>query len=305
MVRIIVFLTVLMISLSGCGTAEKTPLQRSQYIEANVCEAPRMAKAITEEVLARFDPDLQKIAGIEEIYICEDLKCRGVPVPAAAAIIDGKTVIYVDARAPLKIDVSFTHELFHAIEFNNPVDEEAWANINPFESYPFDTASPDEVVRYTPNMTPAFEPGFVSDYARFSGMEDRAELFTALYSGRELRPKERAALMSDPFLMKKIAFLKGYLKDAGLGGDMKDNLFVETNFTCNLYKLTQPELARTGPNENYPAANLEAGHTLADSGFEKDGIKMLFDCDSGFRRVYAPPEALESSDSISLCVFPR
>ncbi|MCL1896436.1 MAG: hypothetical protein FWG03_07820, partial [Clostridiales bacterium] len=48
--------------------------------------------------------------------------------------------------------------------------------------------------------------------------------------------------------------------------------------------------ARTGPGEAYPAANLIAGQLLADSGMEKDGLKMLYDED--FRRVYAPGPAL-------------
>jgi len=306
MAKILTILMIVLVAvLSGCSAEDKTPLPKAQYIEANVCVTPRAATAITEGVMERFQPGLKEIAGIEEIKICEDLTFRGIPVPAAAINSDGKTVIYVDARAPLKIDVSFTHELFHAIEFQYPVDEDAWAQINPYESYMSDTASPGEIVRYTPNMTPAFEPGFVSDYARFSGMEDRAELFTALYSGRELRPKERAALMSDTYLLKKITFLKGYLENAGLVCGLEDNLFLETNFTCSLYKLTRPELVRTGPTEAYPPAKLIAGQVLADSGFEKDGIKMLYDCESGFRRVYAPPSALEPLESTTLCVFPK
>jgi len=305
MVRVLLFFIIIAVALSGCAAAEEDPLPKPQDIEASDCDDPGPAAAIIDEVLARFQPDLKEIAGIEEIIFCKDLKFRDVPVPAAAAQKEGRTAIYIDVRAPLKIDVSFTHELFHAIEFHNPLDAEAWAKINPYENYPFDTSVRGDIFYYKPNMTPAFEPGFVSDYARFSGKEDRAELFTILYSDREIRPKERAALLSDRFLGEKIEFLKTYLENAGFERGTKDNLFVETNYVCGVYKLVKPELARTGPSESYPSANLKAGQVLADSGFERDGIKMLFDCDAGFSRIYAPLSALEYLDTTTLCVFPR
>lgn len=285
-------------------------------IEAQACEDPAMAEAamaIIDGVVSRFPPGLSECAGIDAVYICEGLTSHGVPVPAASARIEGRTCVYVDAGAPRRIDVSFTHELFHAIEFGHPVDEGAWARINPYESYLRDTAQPGETVRYSPNTAPAFEPGFVSDYARFSAAEDRAELFSALYSGRGLSVKERAAMRSDPFLMEKIAFLKGYLDIAGLDtGGMRDNLFsVETRCFCNAYTLAKPGLAMTGPTGAYPAANLEAGQLLAGSGIEKDGVRMLYcagngnDGDrmlfgAGLSRVYAPQEALEPAEGVTI-----
>jgi len=312
--RTIALLLVITITLAGCGNEKGIPAQGEQPAEstaliqteqvpearnitAGVCDDPvktEAATAIAEGVLSRFPPGLQEIAGIDSIYICEGLTSLDMPVPAASIHINEKTSVYVDASAPRRIDVSLTHELFHAIEFKKPLDEEVWAQIYPYESYPFDTASPGEIIRYVPNMIPAFEPGFVSDYARFSGMEDRAELFSVLYSGRGLSAKERTALLSDPFLMEKITFLKDYLDTVGLtAADMKDNLFSEkTSCFCKAYTLTNPELARTGPSEAYPGAGLRAGQLLADSGFDKDGIKMLYNT-SDRTRVYAPAAALE------------
>jgi len=260
--------------------------------------------------LSRFQTGLLTSAGIEAIYICEGLTSFDIPVPAASIRSEGKTYIYVDASAPRRIDVSFTHELFHAFEFKHPVNEGAWAQINPYESYPFDTAEPGEIIPYTPNMTPAFEPGFVSDYARFSGMEDRAELFSVLYSGRNLSAKERTAMLCDLFLMEKIEFIKDYMKSTGLvTEDMDDNLFKETYYSCRAYSLVNPEFAYEGPGKPYPAANLKAGQLLADSGFEKDGFKMLYDCAGGYKRVYAPPSAIEPLDdervTIILYASPR
>ena len=296
---------------AGDGTAaaggipvltERIPEARN--IEARACGDPAKtgaAMAILDTAVSRFPQGLQARAGIEAIFICEGLTSFGIPVPAASARIEGKTCVYVDASAPRRIDVSFTHELFHAIEFERPVDADAWAQINPLETYPFDTAQPGEVFRYNPNMIPAFEPGFVSDYARFSGMEDRAELFAALYSGRALSASERTAMLSDAFLTEKIAFLKEYLDKAGLATKgLRDNLYPgepdETRCFCRAFALLKPELARTGPDEAYPRAGLEAGQLLADSGFEKDGLRMLYDCTGGLSRVYAPPSALEPLD---------
>jgi len=323
--RKIVLLLVITIALAGCGNEKGMPVQgeppagstaliqtgelpEARNIAACVCDDPVKAKAATaiaEGVLSRFPPGLQEIAGIDGIYICEGLTSLVIPVPAASVQKNGKTTVYVDASAPRRIDVSLTHELFHAIEFKNPLDEEAWAQINPYESYPFDTASPGEIIRYVPNMTPAFEPGFVSDYARFSGMEDRAEIFSALYSGRALSAKERTAMLSDPFLMKKITFLKDYLDTVGLtAADMKDNLFSEkTSYLCRAYTLRKPELARTGPSEAYPGAGMRAGQLLADSGFEKDGIKMLYNT-SDRTRVYAPAAALELIEDETVKIEP-
>ena len=271
------------------------PVPEARDIVARACEGPakaEAARAIMDSAISRFPPALPHCAGIEAVYICEGLASRGVPVPAASTRIEGKAFIFVDAGAPRRIDVSFTHELFHALEFKNPVDDEAWARINPYESYLRDTASPGETVRYAPNMAPAFEPGFVSDYARFSAAEDRAEIFSMLYSGRALGAKERTAMLSDPFLLEKIAFIKKHLDVAGLGTeDMEDNLFsAETRYFCRAFELADPGLARTGPGEAYPPAGLEAGQLLADSGMEKDGLKMLYD--TGFSRVYAPLSAL-------------
>jgi len=315
----------------GYGAAGDIPIlteriPEARNVEARACADPaktETAAAILDGTISGFPPGLPACAGIGAIFICEGLTSFGIPVPAASARIDGKTCVYVDASEPRRIDVSFTHELFHAIEFEHPVDADAWARINPLETYPFDTASPGEVFRYNPNMIPAFEPGFVSDYARFSGMEDRAELFSALYSGRALSASERTAILSDAFLMEKIEFLKGFLDAAGLDTEgMSDNLYLEeTRFFCRAFALRKPELAHAGPGEGYPLAGLEAGHTLAYSGFEKDGLKMLYDCSDGLSRVYAPPSALEPLDgetfeivlpqepgepgAISLCASPR
>ena len=327
LVGIIVLLVIFAIAISGCGQASdgtpqsgqsheegepaateqiyeddeliKTgPPAKALNITADPCDDPvktENAIATINGVLSRFPAELPGIACIEGIYVCEGLTSIGIPVPAASVRTDGGTIVYVDASAPRRIDASFTHELFHAIELSNLLDEEAWARINPYETYLIDTASPGEIVRYVPNMTPAFEPGFASDYARFSPMEDRAELFTLLYSSRGLSPKERAALLSDPFLAEKIAFLKDYLNAAGLAPEcMGDNLSSAENASCFLsaYTLSKPELARMGPGEAYPPANTKAGQLLADSGFEKDGIKMLYDYADGYSRVYAPASAL-------------
>jgi len=302
------------------------PIPEARNIEAAPCADPAKAEAakdIIGECVSRFPPGFPERAGIDAVYLCEGLKSIGVPSPAASARIDGRTAVFVDAGSPRRIDVSFTHELFHAVEFKYPVDEEEWARINPYETYLRDEASPGDIVRYVPNMTPAFEPGFVSDYARFSGMEDRAELFSALYSGRKPGARERTAMLSDPFLMEKISFLKNHLDKAGLDTKgMRDNLFPgesggseefgkagesggseefgesgesgETRCFCRAFTLTDPGLARKGPSDAYPGANLKAGELLADSGFEKNGIKMLYD--SGFARVYAPLSALEPLD---------
>jgi len=293
--------------LAACGSAKSIPVRTgpvpdARNIEASACADPTTAIEIIDTVLSRFQAELSAYTDIEAVYICEDLFSIGVKVPAASTRVNGKTVIYVDAGASRKVGVSFTHELFHALEFSNPVDEDAWARINPYETYPFETASPGEIIRYNPNMIPAFEPGFVTDYARFSAMEDRAELFTILYSDRELSAKERAALLSDPFLMEKVAFLKEYL--SAIGFDIDDNLLsVETNYSCRSYKLLDPELVLTGPSGVYPKANVKAGQLLADSGFESDGIKMLYDED--LQRVYAPLSALEPLDTTVLFAFPR
>ena len=287
--------------------AESIPTMRN--VEARDCGDPAKIEAaigILEELASRFPAELPKRAGDPAIYICEGLTGFGVPTPAITMRDGGKTFIYVDAGAARKIDAAFTHELFHALEFNAPVDEDAWAQINPYERYLRDLASPGDIVRYEPNKTPAFEPGFASDYARFSGMEDRAELFAVLYSGRGLIAKERAAMLCDPYLMEKIAYLKNYLEESGLPmGNMKDNIFgVDTRYSCQAFVLTRPELASTGPSEAYPNAKLKAGQTLADSGYEKGGIKMLYDEDR--RRVYAPPVALELLDGETVEIeFPQ
>jgi len=299
--------------LAGCvpgkeifARAEKLP--EAPNIEARACADETKTGDVMmtiQNALARFPQDFSEAADIDAIYVCDELKSFGIPVPAAAIRMEGKTSIYVAVGSHRKIDVSFTHELFHALELKNPVDEEAWASINPYESYPFDTYAPGEVFNYTPNMTPAFEPGFVSDYARFSPMEDRAELFTALYSGRMIYPRERTAMLCDPFLMEKAAFLKDYL---GFPDGVRDNLFIETEYTCRLYSLSDPASVRIGPSEDYPSCNLKAGQLLADSGFEKDDIKMLYDVSDGYKRIYAKVSAVEPLDrgvTISLCASPK
>ena len=257
------------------------------------------AAAAIEEALSRFPADLPRIAGVEKVYVCENLTSLGVPSPAAAIQEGSNAFIYVDALTARRTGVSFTHELFHALEFRFPVDDETWAGINPLEPYLKDLASPGDVVPYTPNMIPAFEPGFATDYSRFSAAEDRAELFTLLYSGKELTAKERTALLNDSILLEKIEFLKTYLGECGVSPEgMKDSLLdVDTIYTCRVYRLIDPGRARTGPGEAYPGAMLKAGDLLADSGFERDGVKMLYD--ENFRRVYAPSETLESADGES------
>jgi hypothetical protein len=306
LVRCIITIIVLIIPIvfSGCYTERKSeatgaiiteqiPVAKS--IEANDCTDPAKTEAAAsaiEGTLKRFPDGFTGLAGIEAIYICEGLTNIGVPSPAATARIEGKTCIYIDAASAVRTDYSFTHELFHAIELRFPVDEEEWGKINPYEPYLKDLAKPGDVVPYIPNKIPAFEPGFATDYARFSAAEDRAELFAVMYSGSGLNAKERTAMLCDPFLMEKAEYMKGYLKGY-LKDCMEDNLLsIETNYTCRtVYSLTNPGLALTGPSEKYPPANLKAGARLAYSGFEKDGIKMLYD--ENFRRVYAPPEALE------------
>jgi len=294
--------------LAGCAPGKGIEVRAGQppearNIGASACEDETKtgeAMMLIQYALERLPQDFLDKADIEAIYVCEELTSFGIPAPAAAIRTGGKTTIYVEYGTYRKIDVSFTHELFRAFELKNPVDEEAWAAINPYESYPFDTYEPGEIYNYTPNMTPAFEPGFVSDYARFSAMEDRAELFTALFSGREIDPRERTAMLCDPFLMEKAAFLKGYL---GFPKDTKDNLFIETEYSCRVYTLLDPGHARIGPSEAYPSANLKAGQLLAYSGFEKDGIKMLYDPD--FIKVYVPSPALEPLEKTTLFVYPR
>jgi len=302
------------IALPGCAAGKDIPIlservPEARNIEANISSDVSNTEAATNiinMIKERFSPEFLHSAGIDAIYLCEELYCKGIPVPAAAIRTEGKTYVYVDVSAVRRIDVSLTHELFHALELVHPIDEEAWAGINPYETYPYDTAEPGETIRYTPNISPAFEPGFVSDYARFSAMEDRAELFTALYSGRELSVKERAAMRSDPFLSEKIRFLKDYLGKAGLATDeMNDNLFIETRYTCGLYRLVEPELVQIGPGGSYPNAIIKAGQPLADSGFEKDGMRILFDCENGFSRVYAPSSAIEPIEGETVIVeFP-
>jgi hypothetical protein len=298
-VKAIVFFLVAAAALAGCssgGFSVKTENIPPAYnIEAYDCTNSVMAGSAVssiEETLSRLPAEFPKLASIENIYVCEGLKSLGVPSPAAAIHADEKTNIYLNADAK-RIDQSLTHELFHALEYSFPVDEEAWAGIDPDIEYLKDQASPAEVVRYTPNMIPAFEPGFATDYARFSAMEDRAELFTVLYSVSELTPKERAALLSDRILLRKIEFLKEYLAGCGISPEvMKDNLLgVDTFYTCSVYKLNEPDLAFEGPGDSYPSADLKSGDQLADSGFEKNGFKMLYT--EYFSRVYVPAYALE------------
>jgi hypothetical protein len=66
---------------------------------------------------------------------------------------------------------------------------------------------------------------------------------------------------------------------------------VDTFYTLNVYKLTDPGLALAGPGGAYPSGNLKAGDKLAYSGFEKNGLKMLYT--ENFSRVYVPAEAVE------------
>ena len=300
----IILSLMIVFALTCCGAPavnEKVP--GANNIEARACTDETITGSVMlliHDVMMRFPQSFLDTADIEAIYICEELKSFGIPVPAAAIRTEGKTAIYVEAGSYRKTDASFTHELFHAYELSKPVDEEAWAAINPYETYPFDTYAPGDVFIYTPSVAPAFEPGFASDYARFSAMEDRAELFTALYSGKFIFPRERTAMLCDPFLMKKVAILKDYL---GFTDDIRDNLFIETEHTSRTYVLLDPTHARTGPSEAYPSANLKAGQLLADSGFEKDGIKMLYG--PGYIKVYVPFEALEPLETASLFVYPR
>ena len=302
--RIMIVLLIVSAMLAGCAPGEGAEARTEKPpIEARACEDETKTGAVMmtiQSVLERLPQGFLDAADVETIFICEELTCFGIPAPAAAIRTDGKTTIYVEYGTYRKVDVSFTHELFHAFELKNPVDEEAWAAINPYDNYPFDTYGPGDVYHYTPNMTPAFEPGFASDYARFSAMEDRAELFTALFSGRTIHSRERTAMLCDPFLMEKTSFLIDYM---GFSGGLRDNLFIDTEFSCRVYALLDPESARIGPSEAYPSASLKAGQLLAYSGFEKDGIKMLYDPD--FRKVYVPSPALEPLEKSTLFVYPR
>ena len=297
--KAIVFLLIMTAAFAGCSAGglsiETENIPAAYNIEAYDCTNPVMAETAVssiEETLSRFPADFSELAGIKKIYVCEGLKSIGIPSPAAAIHAEGKTNIYLDASARM-LDRPLTHELFHALEYSFPVDEEAWAGINPDEKYLMDLASPGEVVHYVPNQVPAFEPGFITDYARFSAMEDRAELFTVLYSGSELTPKERTAILSDRLILRKIEFMKEYLDVCGVNPEsMEDNLLdTGTSYTCRVYILKEPALAFAGPGHDYPGAALKAGDQLADSGFEKNGLKMLYT--ESFSRVYVPAEALE------------
>lgn len=259
-----------------------------------------------ESVFGAYPLTLSRIAKIKHVYICAELTSFVTPVAGVTVNRGDHCDIYMNAAFLHSMDYltrTLHHELFHAIEFAHPFDNEKWRNLNPYEPYLEDTIPKGQVLYYDPLSAPAFEPGFVSEYARVRPREDRAELFAQVMQSRSL-PRTRAAfaaedamLQGDSILQKKLDNLCAYL----------DALFNCTNniwdeqaaafkqpllYAQSLYIPKDGAQLRSGPSNSYPLLPAEGILLYVGKSRAEKGDRLLILLGENGQRVYAREKEL-------------
>lgn len=208
---------------------------------------PRQLKkaiAVLEPEVRLYTREMLKRARIEQIVLCTNLSCQHVTrthKPVGGLVLLG--LEYVDT---MFLDTKylrrnsdyarrlFHHELFHAIDFRDTlhgyIDHE-WRQLQG-ENYKYAIQVLEDHMRMNYarqyhdllgeydlkglDPRPSDNPGFVSDYAQFSMIEDKAEVYSFMLHGLA-KLEERAK--SDAPLGRKLNRMKRLLLDFNQGFD--------------------------------------------------------------------------------------
>lgn len=170
-------------------------------------------KVLIEE-LSKYPDSWINTSKLKKILVIDELKVVGTRAAGLAGV--GEDTFYLDATMLSSANTaqgnfedfarqSVHHELFHLVDwtlktYNSP----EWLALNaPGFVYEEVSAGNMPVESYDPKGS----PGFVSGYARFNAVEDKAETFTFLVAPGKYEELKKL-LPSDPVLSKKVKFIK-------------------------------------------------------------------------------------------------
>ncbi len=204
-------------------------------------DAPTRAQVVAsyekfKESLGLYTDNMLSRCGVEQFILCRNLSTSssGKKYKSAAGVAmvgyDVVDTLFLDARYFLDDDWIgsrvFHHELFHAIDYRDTwfghYDSEwkglqgsgfkygtdkLYEHLNTFNQGNYRDVDIDKYVIRGIDSRPSREPGFVSDYARYSYVEDKAEVFASLltdYSKTMRRSKHDLPLRRKIEKMKEL-----------------------------------------------------------------------------------------------------
>lgn len=197
----------------------------------------KKAIAVLEPEIRVYTGEMLKRARIEQIVLCADLSCQHVTrthKPVGGLVLLGLEYVdtmFLDTKYLRRNSVYarrlFHHELFHAIDFRDTlmghIDFE-WRQLQGENyKYAIDVLGEHMQMNYARKYhdllgeydlkglapKPSSSPGFVSNYAQFSMIEDKAELYSFMIFGLaklEQRAKRDAPLERKLNKMKQLLF---------------------------------------------------------------------------------------------------
>lgn len=176
--------------------------------------AEQEALTIMKNVLALYPSDLNDFLQISSINLVGELTST-----ANSVALDGKTQRVTNATYPsgyatqLFLNYPTTnetyfiyhHELFHAIEFIFPPNEQKWAKIAPANQYGNNYQKGSDGYYHIERKN-----GFISTYSYQSEYEDRADIYAYLLAPSDTSPIQRALIANDSIIKQKAGFIIGY-----------------------------------------------------------------------------------------------
>jgi hypothetical protein len=144
-----------------------------------------------DTVLLRYPERFTRATGFERVvWLCDMIKdgapVRGFALPPARVLVMDPTAFDLNI---------FHHEMFHMVDYalhGYPGDQSAWEALNPPSARYIGHAAYAEELRRGGGTGHA-DPCFITDYARVSPAEDRAETFRVCMSDARLCAERRAS----------------------------------------------------------------------------------------------------------------